>query len=893
MTTREATGEVAIRAGMEHTGRSLAAGQAEGRMAAAPWPGEPGRDAHEAQPPWPAPIPGTVPPIVRSGAVPPIVRGGAAGPPSSGHFPAVAPASPPPPRPTGGFPAVGSPPPPRGTGAFPAAMRPSGAMPVPHRPTGGPRATGTFGPPSGGFAAAGAPPAAPHPSTGSLRAVSALPTEGDDLDGFKILSLLGRGSMGRVYRARDAMGRNVAMKVILAEQADPEGIKRFTREGQAMAAIPRHKNVVNVHTTGEVRGLPYLVLDYVDGKSLDDLLKRGRMRVLDAVAMGVKLALAVQHVHQAGVLHRDLKPANILIRREDGEPVVTDFGMAGVREGERITRTGDLLGTPLYMPPEQVLGMIRLIDARSDVWALGAILYETLAGSPPFIGQSLVEVSRAITSNEPPPIDGIDASLMGVLRRAMAKRKEDRFQTAGDLAEALVAWGDGVGPAPPPPPPAAKRRALAWALGAAAVGMTGLAAVALWVAANRPRPAATPASPSNDVADTRSAVDASGPSYGPFAELVKQVQAGQLLAGVGLANQLRDERGSQIARNAAEAEAAVRRELAAVVVANPPRIEDLGAGLTIVRRLRDLAGLAPAADLLADSTLGLFRQRMDQLGRVAAGKQAPGEQTFDPAPDVTLLETLCDSGLLPTDRSSGDRALDAALLCWTFALKLTSAQYQQVLVVMARFDVDLQRDHLVHVDVVPQSVASLAACIDFLNLRIRSENNYHDTPRKTYALQLMELVESPRGSSLGPVARARGLWQGVLGVNDTETALKLLDRASELDPRSPWPAYHKTNFHLEGKRYAEAARWANESITRLQRDDYDQRPSVILYETFLIYRVCIRAFIRSGDLDRARDLLARLDTFADIKYDKLDELKEELAQALAEPPVAPQTPSEF
>jgi hypothetical protein len=837
-----------------------------------------------------------VPPIVRGGTVPPIVRGSAA-PPSSGHFPAVTPA-PPPPRATGAFQATPPAPPPRSTGVFPgaapppAAQRQSGAVPVRQ----GPRATGKLSVPSGGFPAVGALPstAAPHPSTGSVRAVGPLPGEGDDLDGFKILALLGRGSMGRVYRARDAMGRNVALKVILAEQADPEGIKRFTREGQAMAAIPRHKNVVNVHTTGEFRGLPYLVLDYVDGKSLEVLFKRGRLRVLDAVALGVKLALAVHHVHQAGVLHRDLKPANILIRKEDGEPVVTDFGMAGVREGERITRTGDLLGTPLYMPPEQVLGMVRQIDARSDVWAIGAILYEALSGAPPFGGQSLVEVSRAITSSEPAPIEGIDASLMGVLRRAMAKRKEDRFQTPGALAEALVAWSDGVGPPPPPPPPAKRRRAVA-VLGALAAAVTALAAVALGVAARRAHapPTVGPSveSATDGVAGVTTAVPA-GPSYGPFAGVVAQVQAGQVLAAAGLANQQRDARGPDVAAGAAAAEAVVRSELAPLAAARPPRLDDLAAGLGIVRRLRGHADLPPVADPTADAVLRLFRERMEQLERVAAGQQAPGEHPFDPALDVTVLEALCESGLMPTDRAQTDRALDAALVAYVYARKLETEQYQRVLLAMLRFDVDVQRDQIVRVGPVDRRLSS-TVWAEFLNLRIKGETVEDDGGRVLAARELLELVESPRGQTLGPVCRARGLWMGVNGVADPETALKLLGRAAELDPASPWPSYQMTAFHLQWRRFPEAARWAHETMTRFQRDDFDQRPSMKHYQTFTIYRDCVRAFIGAGDLARAKQLMTRLESF-NVAYEKLDELKEDLEKALAGAPGgAPKRPSEF
>ncbi|MBX3471700.1 MAG: serine/threonine protein kinase [Planctomycetes bacterium] len=403
----------------------------------APWPG--GRDADGA-PPRAAPGPGSVPPIVRGQGARP-----------SGAFAAVDGA--------GGEPLVA---PPRPTGRFaqrpPTASAPSAAWP----------AVGSHTAP---------------PSTGHLRAVSPLPAEGDDVGGYRVLATIGRGSMGRVYRARDRAGRDVALKVVLGEQADAEGLRRFEREGQAMAAIPRHPNVVAVHSTGTFRGQPYLVLDLVEGESLADVLKRGPLRVVDAAAIARDLARAVEHVHRAGVLHRDLKPANILMRADDGRPVLTDFGMAGLRDAERLTRTGDLVGTPLYMPPEQVLGLVRRIDGRSDVWALGAVLYEMLSGAPPFVGRSLVDVSRAITSSEPAPPPGVDPGLLGIVRRALAKRQEDRLQTPGALADALEAWAAGHAP-PPPTTTTARRRAPTALLVAAALGLVSaaLALVAAGVA---------------------------------------------------------------------------------------------------------------------------------------------------------------------------------------------------------------------------------------------------------------------------------------------------------------------------------------------------------------------------------------------------------------------------
>jgi serine/threonine protein kinase len=317
-------------------------------------------------------------------------------------------------------------------------------------------------------------------------ALGKLPRGGDTFDGYTIGELIGQGNMGRIYRARDRLGRDVAVKVILTEVASEEGLARFEREGQAMASIPRHKYVIGIHSAGSINGRPYLVLDYVQGESLESVLKRGPLPAVQAVLVAEKLSRALDHVHQAGVLHRDLKPANVLIRSVDGEPILMDFGLAGLRGADTLTKTGDVIGTPLYMAPEQVLGLHREVDGRADVWAIGVMLYEMATGTLPFPGATMLDVLEAVTGREPPPIHEAckaDESLTALVARALAKDKQDRIPSPGAMASALRAWRKAHvgGGAPPALPllPSEKRRRLVLGL----AGVVALLAVILGVIA--------------------------------------------------------------------------------------------------------------------------------------------------------------------------------------------------------------------------------------------------------------------------------------------------------------------------------------------------------------------------------------------------------------------------
>ncbi len=209
---------------------------------------------------------------------------------------------------------------------------------------------------------------------------------------FELLRELGRGGMGAVYLARHHhLGRDVAIKLLLeGSYATPHARRRFHAEAQAVARL-RHPNIVGIHLIHEEQGIPYLVMDFIPGESLDARLARqGPLEEREAARITERLALALVHAHSQGVLHRDLKPANVLLTPE-GQPILTDFGLAkrlDVSQG--ITATGQVVGTIAYMPPEQALGKIDQLDGRSDIYSLGATLYALLCGGPPFLSHNPV-----------------------------------------------------------------------------------------------------------------------------------------------------------------------------------------------------------------------------------------------------------------------------------------------------------------------------------------------------------------------------------------------------------------------------------------------------------------------------------------------------------------------
>jgi serine/threonine-protein kinase len=276
----------------------------------------------------------------------------------------------------------------------------------------------------------------PSPLTDSAAALAA-----GLRDRYTLERPLGRGGMATVYLARDLKhDRPVALKVLLPELAASLGPDRFQREIK-LAARLQHPHILTVHDSGETAGQLWFTMPYVEGESLRDRLRReGQLPVDDALQIAREAARALDYAHQHGVVHRDIKPENILLTR-DGSTLVADFGIARALGGEeRLTQTGMRVGTPAYMSPEQASGD-KTVDARTDVYALGAVLYEMLAGEPPFTGPSaqaiilkrFTEPVPSVRKPRPSVPEGVDQAI----QRSLAPVPADRFATAGQFAQAL------------------------------------------------------------------------------------------------------------------------------------------------------------------------------------------------------------------------------------------------------------------------------------------------------------------------------------------------------------------------------------------------------------------------------------------------------------------------
>jgi tetratricopeptide (TPR) repeat protein len=264
--------------------------------------------------------------------------------------------------------------------------------------------------------------------------------------GYELLEELGRGGMGVVYKAHQTSpSRLVALKMILAgSYAEPARRSRFRAEGDATARL-QHPNIVQIHEVGQHDGLPFLVLEYVGGGSLADRLNGMPQPARPAAELVEVLARAVHYAHTHGVVHRDLKPGNILLG-EDGQPKITDFGLAR-HERPELTATGDVLGTPSYMAPEQAAGGRQPVGPPADVWALGAILYECLTGRPPFRATTPLETLEQVISQEPVAPAQLQGKtprdLNTICLKCLQKDPARRYGSALELADDLRRFLDG------------------------------------------------------------------------------------------------------------------------------------------------------------------------------------------------------------------------------------------------------------------------------------------------------------------------------------------------------------------------------------------------------------------------------------------------------------------
>ena len=318
---------------------------------------------------------------------------------------------------------------------------------------------------------------------------------------YEIISSLGVGGMGEVYLANDTrLGRRVALKVLpsaLAGEGDRR--RRLEREAQAAARL-NHPNIVTLHSLEEAGGITFLTMEYVEGDPLSALIPDTGMPLARLLPVAIAIADAVATAHRAGIVHRDLKPANVMLTSASSRAKVLDFGLArlhgGLTDAQSATSTtpisdvGQIVGTVAYMSPEQAEG--RELDARSDIFSLGVMLFEMATGRRPFVGDSSISVITSILRDTPPAVSevkpGLPMEFARVVRRCLQKEPDRRYQTAVDLRNALEEVKQesesGIS-APTIPPATVPRTRRRWIPVAAAAAAIGLIALSVWSARTR------------------------------------------------------------------------------------------------------------------------------------------------------------------------------------------------------------------------------------------------------------------------------------------------------------------------------------------------------------------------------------------------------------------------
>ena len=271
---------------------------------------------------------------------------------------------------------------------------------------------------------------------------------GETISHYTILEKLGEGGMGVVYKAEDTkLRRIVALKFLPPELTkDSEAKERLEREAQAAAAL-NHPNIITIFEIGEFENQAYIAMEYVEGNTLDHVVSNGLLPFDQTTEFAIAIADALSLAHRKGIIHRDMKPGNIMITSEgltqrSGQVKLLDFGLAKFKDKSKLTVTGMQLGTLAYMSPEQARG--KRVDHRSDIFSFGAIFYEMLAGSPPFIGEYEAAVLYSLVNEDPLPLSqqraGVPKNLERIVSKALAKDPDERYQNMGELLSDLASY---------------------------------------------------------------------------------------------------------------------------------------------------------------------------------------------------------------------------------------------------------------------------------------------------------------------------------------------------------------------------------------------------------------------------------------------------------------------
>jgi serine/threonine protein kinase len=260
---------------------------------------------------------------------------------------------------------------------------------------------------------------------------------------YKVVQEVGKGAMGIVYKAFDPqIDREVALKILRKDRlTDDEFAQRFFKEAKAIGRLS-HPNIVTVYDVGQDHGTIYIAMEFLEGRPLDEAIRDDSLQIKKIGSIGAQIAEALDYAHRKGVIHRDIKPSNIILN-SDGRIKITDFGVAQIEDLLTLhqTQAGAIIGTPVYMPPEQVNG--QSVDGRSDLYALGVILYELLTGAKPFTGENFAAVFASVLSHTPDEpakiVSDISREQSDLIMKSISKEPDSRFQTGREMSAALKA----------------------------------------------------------------------------------------------------------------------------------------------------------------------------------------------------------------------------------------------------------------------------------------------------------------------------------------------------------------------------------------------------------------------------------------------------------------------